>query len=405
MTVTFKDVEAAAQRIADGVMRTPTRLSEALSRRTGTSVTVKYENLQHTGAFKARGALARMSLLRDDEKARGVVAMSAGNHAQGVAFQAGRLNIPAVIVMPKGTPFVKVRKTSEYGATVELEGDTLEDAAAHAQHLADEKSLTFVHPYDDEAVIAGQGTIGLEMMEDAPDLDVLLIPVGGGGLIAGTATAAKGLKPDVEVIGVEPELYPSLSNALKQQTAPCEGSTLGEGIAVKAMGAAAMPCIEAHVSDVLTVSETGMERAVSMFLSRDKVVAEGAGAAGLAALLEHPERFAGRNVGLVLSGGNIDARMLSSVLMRDLVRLGQVLTLSIAMPDKPGQLHAVAGICADLGANVLEVAHTRFAMDLSASAARLNITIETRGEDHAKEVIDRLTEEGFTIHIKDPTAP
>jgi threonine dehydratase len=405
MSVALNDIKAAAQRIADGVMRTPTRLSEALSRRTGTPVTVKYENLQHTGAFKARGALARLSLLSDDEKARGVVAMSAGNHAQGVAFQAGRLNIPAVIVMPKGTPFVKVRKTSEYGATVELEGDTLEDAAAHAQTLAEEKGLTFVHPYDDEAVIAGQGTIGLEMMEDAPDLDVLLIPVGGGGLIAGTATAAKGLKPGIEIIGVEPELYPSLSNALKQQTAPCEGSTIGEGIAVKTMGAAAMPCIEEHVSDVLTVSETSMERAVSMFLSRDKVVAEGAGAAGLAALLEYPERFAGRHVGLVLSGGNIDGRMLSSVLMRDLVRLGQVLTLSIAMPDKPGQLHAVAGICADLGANVLEVAHTRFAMDLSASAARLNITIETRGEDHAKEVIDRLTQEGFTIRIKDPTAP
>ena len=405
MSVALNDIKAAAQRIADGVMRTPTRLSEALSRRTGTPVTVKYENLQHTGAFKARGALARLSLLSDDEKARGVVAMSAGNHAQGVAFQAGRLNIPAVIVMPKGTPFMKVRKTSEYGATVELEGDTLEDAAAHAQTLAEEKGLTFVHPYDDEAVIAGQGTIGLEMMEDTPDLDVLLIPVGGGGLIAGTATAAKGLKPGIEIIGVEPELYPSLSNALKQQTAPCEGSTIGEGIAVKTMGAAAMPCIEEHVSDVLTVSETSMERAVSMFLSRDKVVAEGAGAAGLAALLEYPERFAGRHIGLVLSGGNIDGRMLSSVLMRDLVRLGQVLTLSIAMPDKPDQLHAVAGICADLGANVLEVAHTRFAMDLSASAARLNITIETRGEDHAKEVIDRLTQEGFTIRIKDPTAP
>jgi len=405
MSVTLAGVRAAAKRIEDGVVRTPTRLSEALSRRTGTSVTVKYENLQHTGAFKARGALSRMALLSDAEKRRGVVAMSAGNHAQGVAFQAGRLNIPAVIVMPKGTPFVKVRKTSEYGATVELEGDTLDDAAAHARALADERGLTFVHPYDDDDVIAGQGTIGLEMLEDAPDVDVLVVPVGGGGLIAGTATAAKGLKPGIEIIGVEPELYPSLSNALKQQSAPCGGSTIGEGIAVKKIGTAPMPCIEEHVSDVLAVSETSMERAVSMFLSHDKVVAEGAGAASLAALLQYPDRFSGRHVGLILSGGNIDARMLSSVLMRDLVRLGQVLTLSIAMPDKPGQLHAVAGICADLGANVLEVAHTRFAMDLSASAARLNITIETRGEDHAKQVIDRLTEEGFTIRIKDPTAP
>jgi len=331
--------------------------------------------------------------------------MSAGNHAQGVAFQAGRLNIPATIVMPKGTPFVKVRKTTEYGAKVELEGETLDDSAAHARALAEQNGLTFVHPYDDSDVVAGQGTVGLEMLEEAPDLDVLVIPVGGGGLIAGCAVAAKGLKPDVEIIGVEPEIYPSLTNALKQGNTPCEGSTIGEGIAVKTMGATPLAVVEEHVSDVVTVSETSMERAVSMFLSRDKVIAEGAGAAGLAALLEHPDRFAGRRVGLVLSGGNIDARMLSSVLMRDLVRLGQVLTLSIAMPDKPGQLYAVAGICADLGANVLEVAHTRFAMDLSASSARLNITIETRDESHAQDVIQHLTDAGFTIRIKDPNAP
>lgn len=405
MSLTLADIQSAAARIKDGVTRTPTRHSEALSRRLGHPVVVKYENLQHTGAFKARGALSRMATLTPDERDRGVVAMSAGNHAQGVAFQAGRLDLPATIVMPKGTPFVKVRKTSEYGAKVELEGETLDDSAAHARTLAAEHGLTFVHPYDDAAVVAGQGTVGLEMIEDAPDIDVLLVPVGGGGLIAGSAVAAKGLKPDIEVIGVEPELYPSLSNALKQGSAPCEGSTIGEGIAVKVTGATPLAIIEEHVSDVVTVSETSMERAVSMFLSRDKVIAEGAGAAGLAALLEHPERFSGRTVGMVLSGGNIDARMLSSVLMRDLVRLGQVLTLSIAMPDKPGQLHAVAGICAKLGANVLEVAHTRFAMDLSASAARLNITIETRDEDHAQEVIAHLTDEGFTIRIKDPNAP
>lgn len=405
MTLTLPDIQAAAARIKDGVTRTPTRHSEALSRRLGHDVVVKYENLQHTGAFKARGALSRMATLSEDERQRGVVAMSAGNHAQGVAFQAGRLNIPATIVMPKGTPFVKVRKTTEYGAKVELEGETLDDSAAHARGLAEQHGLTFVHPYDDIDVVAGQGTVGLEMLEDAPDLDMLLIPVGGGGLIAGCAVAAKGLNPDIEIIGVEPEIYPSLTNALKQDNAPCEGSTIGEGIAVKVTGTTPLAIIEDHVSDVLTVSETSMERAVSMFLSRDKVIAEGAGAAGLAALLEHPDRFAGQRVGLVLSGGNIDARMLSSVLMRDLVRLGQVLTLSIAMPDKPGQLYAVAGICADLGANVLEVAHTRFAMDLSASSARLNITIETRDENHAQEVIQHLTDAGFTIRIKDPNAP
>lgn len=405
MTLTLPDIQAAAARIQDGVTRTPTRHSESLSRRLGHDVVIKYENMQHTGAFKARGALSRMALLSDEERKRGVVAMSAGNHAQGVAFQAGRLDIPATIVMPKGTPFVKVRKTSEYGARVELEGETLDESAGHARSLAEAQGLTFVHPYDDAAVVAGQGTVGLEMLEDAPDIDVLIVPVGGGGLIAGCAVAAKGLKPNLEIIGVEPELYPSLTNALKQGDRPCEGSTLGEGIAVKVIGATPLAIIEEHVNDVVTVSETSMERAVSMFLSRDKVIAEGAGAAGLAALLEHPQHFAGRRVGVVLSGGNIDARMLSSVLMRDLVRLGQVLTLSIAMPDKPGQLHAVAGICAELGANVLEVAHTRFAMDLSASAARLNITIETRDEHHAQEVIDHLTEAGFTIRIKDPNAP
>ncbi|NKB43651.1 MAG: threonine ammonia-lyase [Alphaproteobacteria bacterium] len=405
MSITLSDVQTAADRIKDGVERTPCRESEGLSRRLGTTVVVKYENLQHTGAFKARGALSRLTTLTDEQRNRGVVAMSAGNHAQGVAYQAQRLDIPATIVMPKGTPFVKVRKTTEYGANVELEGETLEDAAAHARGLSADQGLTFIHPYDDEDVIAGQGTIGLEMIEDDPDLDILVIPVGGGGMIAGCAVAAKGLKSSIEIIGVEADLYPSLTNALKQGHNPCAGSTIGDGIAVRAIGAAPLPLIQEHVKDVVTVSETSMERAVSMFLSRDKVVAEGAGAASLAALIEHPELFTGRRVGLVLSGGNIDARMLSSVLMRDLVRLGQVLTLSIAMPDKPGQLNAVAGICADLGANVLEVAHTRFAMDLSASAARLNITIETRDEAHAQLVIDRLTDAGFTIRIKNPNEP
>jgi threonine dehydratase len=405
MSITFSDIKTAADRIACGVVRTPCLESEGLSRRLGTTVVVKYENQQHTGAFKARGALSRLMTLTEDQHTHGVVAMSAGNHAQGVAYQAQRLNIPATIVMPQGTPFVKVRKTTEYGAKVELEGETLEEAAAHAQALASEQSLTFIHPYDDTDVIAGQGTIALEMIEDDPKLDVLVIPVGGGGMIAGCAVAAKALKPGIEIIGVEPDLYPSLTNALKQGASPCEGSTIGEGIAVRTIGATPLPLIQEHIKDVVTVSETSMERAVSMFLSRDRTVAEGAGAASLAALIEHPDLFTGRRVGLVLSGGNIDARMLSSVLMRDLVRTGQVLTLSIAMPDKPGQLNAVAGICADLGANVLEVAHTRFAMDLSASAARLNITIETRDETHAQLVIDQLTEAGFTIRIKDQTEP
>jgi len=340
--------------------------------------------------------------LTEAQKKVGVIAMSAGNHAQGVAFHAKRLGIPATIVMPKGTPFNKTRKTSDYGGKVVLEGENFTESSAAAQRMAREQGLTLVHPYDDPEIISGQGIIGFEMLEAVPELDVIVVPIGGGGLIAGIALAAKSLKPSVEIIGVEPELYPSMSNALTQGKQPCAGATVAEGIAVRDVGALSIPIVRDNVKEVLTVSETNIERGISIYATMVKTVAEGAGAAPLAALLQYPEKFKGRKVGLVLSGGNIDARMLSSVLMRDLVRVGQVLTLSIEMPDKPGSLHAIAGICAELGANVLEVNHGRFALDLSANAARLAITIETRDSDHAQQVMDRIRAAGFTLTVRDP---
>jgi len=401
-SLTAQNVSAARSRIAAHIIVTPTVFSEALSQAAGAKVYLKLENLQHTGAFKARGALAKITTLSDAQKRAGVVAMSAGNHAQGVAYHAGRLGIPATIIMPKGTPFMKIRKTRDYGATVVLEGESLVEASAFAEKLAAEKWLTFIHPYNDPEVIAGQGTIGFEMLEAVPELDTIVVPVGGGGLIAGIALAAKSAKPGIDVIGVEPKLYPSMSNAVQGLKQPCGGATLAEGIAVMTAGEISLPIVKANVRGVVTVSETGIERAVAMLATRGKTVTEGAGAAPLAALLEHREMFAGKVVGLVISGANVDARMLSSVLMRDLVREKKVLTLNIEMPDKPGQLHAVSGICAEEGANVLEVIHSRFAMDLSASSARLGITIETRDEDHAKQVMDRIRMSGFKLSIRDP---
>ena len=398
-------VRAARTRIAGQIIVTPTVFSEALSQATGAKVYLKLENLQHTGAFKARGAIAKVSTLTDAQKKAGVIAMSAGNHAQGVAYHAGRLGIPAAIVMPKGTPFMKIRKTRDYGASVLLEGESLVEASAFAEKLATEKGITFIHPYNDPEVIAGQGTIGFEMLEAVPALDTIVVPVGGGGLISGIALAAKSIKPGIDIIGVEPELYPSMSNALQGRNRPCGGSTIAEGIAVKTAGAIALPIVREHVRTVVTVTETSIERAIAMLATKGKTVTEGAGAAPLAALLEYRDMFEGKSVGLVISGANVDARMMSSVLMRDLVREKQVLTLNIEMPDKPGQLHAVSGICAEEGANVLEVIHSRFAMDLSASSARLGITIETRDEAHAKQVMDRIRMSGFKLSIRDPNEP
>lgn len=402
LTLDAAMVRATRERTQSMVITTPTLHRPALSQLLGCEVFVKYENMQHTGSFKARGAIAKLTTLTDAQRKAGVIAVSAGNHAQGVAFHATRLGIPATIVMPKGTPFNKTRKTSDYGGQVVLEGENFTEATAACLRIVKEKGLTLIHPYDDAYVISGQGVIGFEMLEAVPDLDVIIVPVGGGGLIAGIALAAKELKPSIDIIGVEPELYPSMRNALNRGNLPCAGATVAEGIAVRDVGTISIPIVKKLVKDVLTVSETNMERGISIYATMVKTVAEGAGAAPLAALLQYPDTFKGRKVGLVLSGGNIDARMLSSVLMRDLVRVGQVLTLSIEMPDRPGSLHAIAGICAELGANVLEINHGRFALDLSANAARLAITIETRDEAHAQQVMSRIRESGFTLTIRDP---
>jgi threonine dehydratase len=395
-------VRAARERTAGQFIVTPTLHRPALSQLLGCEVYVKYENMQHTGAFKARGAISKLTTLSPEQRKAGVIAMSAGNHAQGVAYHATRLGIPATIVMPKGTPFNKTRKTSDYGGMVVLEGENFTEASAAAQRIAKERGLAMIHPYDDAEVIAGQGVIGYEMLEAAPELDIIVVPIGGGGLISGIALAAKDVKPSVEIVGVEPELYPSMINALTRGNQPCTGATIAEGIAVRDVGGLSIPVVRSLVKETLTVSETNLERGVSIYATMVKTVAEGAGAAPLAAVLQHPEKFKGKKIGLVLSGGNIDSRMLSSVLMRDLVRVGQILTLSIEMPDRPGSLSTIAGICSDLGANVLEVSHGRFALDLSANAARLALTIETRDQGHAQMVMDRIRAAGFTLSVRDP---
>jgi threonine dehydratase len=402
VAVSADSIRAARTRTTGLVAVTPTLHCLALSQITGAEVYVKYENMQHTGSFKTRGAAAKLTTLTDAQKKTGVIAMSAGNHAQGVAFHAGRLGIPATIVMPKGTPFNKMRKTREYGGTVVLEGDTLTEAAAAARRIGAERGLTFIHPYDDEDVISGQGVIGFEIMEAVPDAEIIVAPIGGGGLIAGIATAAKSMKPGIEIVGAETALYPSMRNAISNEHAPSGGATVAEGIAVADAGTLTAAIVKTHVDDLLLVSETNLERAISMYAGAAKTVAEGAGAAPLAALLQYPDRFKGRKVVLVLSGGNIDPRLLSSVLMRDLVRAGQVLTLSIALPDRPGSLEAITAICASEGANVIEVSHRRLGLDLAASAARLDITIETRDQDHAAQIIARIRAAGFEPTVHEP---
>jgi threonine dehydratase len=395
MTITLSDVEAARRTVGAQVLRTPMLPAPKLSALTGAQVSVKYENLQVTNSFKERGALNKISALSAAERARGVIAMSAGNHAQAVAYHAQRLNIPATIVMPVTTPFVKVAATEAYGATVVLHGETVADAQERAEAIATERKLVWVHPYDDPLVIAGQGTIALEMLEDARDLDALVIPIGGGGLIAGNAVAARGVNPSVEVIGVECALYPSMWNALKGQSRPVGGATLAEGIAVKNVGKLTAPIVRALVSDVLLVDEPALERAVNAFLTLQKTMAEGAGAAGLAALLTDPARFKGRRVGLILCGGNIDPRILSSIMLRELERESRVVSFRLTIPDRPGVLGTIATRLGQLGANILEVEHRRLFLDVPAKGAKLDVTVETRDTGHADEIYRALQAEGY----------
>jgi threonine dehydratase len=395
VTVTLKDIEAAAQAIEGHVERTPLRYSRTLSDITSAQVWIKFENLQFTASFKERGALNKLLSLSNSEKAAGVIAMSAGNHAQGVAYHAARLGIPATIVMPKGTPFVKVEHTRNFGARVIIEGETLADADAHSREIEKREKLTYVHPFDDEKVIAGQGTIGLEIMEDLADFDAVVIPVGGGGLSSGVATAVKARRPAVQIYGVEPEMYPSLSAELRGEEAKVGGATIAEGIAVKKVGRITSSILRKLMEQVILVSEDDLERAVTLFVTVEKAVAEGAGAAGLAALLAEPKLFRGRKVVLILTGGNIDTRLLASVLTRSLVREKRLTSIRIIGNDQPGLLARVSTVIGDNGGNIIEVNHNRLALDVPAQGAEFDITIETRDSRHTQEIIDALTRAGF----------
>jgi threonine dehydratase len=395
MAITLKDVEAAGRTIAGRVLRTPMLPAPKLSALTGASVRVKYENLQVTNSFKERGALNKLASLTAAERARGVIAMSAGNHAQALAYHAGQLGIPSTIVMPVTTPFVKVHATKAYGAEVVLDGETIADAQLRAEALARERGLTFVHPYDDPKVMAGQGTIALEMLEDDPDLDLIVLPVGGGGLIAGNAIAARAKKPSIEIVGAEAALYPSCWNALCGEARPLGGPTLAEGIAVKNVGALTLPIIREQVAEIVLVDEQSLERAVNAYLTLQKTMAEGAGAAGLAAMLAKPERFRGRNVGLVLCGGNIDPRILASIMVRELERDERMVSFRLTIPDRPGVLGQIATRLGELGVNILEVDHHRLFLDVPAKGARLDVTVETRDRAHVQEIMAVLEAEGF----------
>jgi threonine dehydratase len=398
LPVTLEDVQRAAARIDGAVVHTPCLRSETLSRIAKADIWIKFENLQFTASFKERGALNTLLQLTPDERKRGVIAMSAGNHAQGVAYHAGRLGIPTTIVMPSFTPNVKVQHTRGHGARVVLHGDTLAEAGAEAHRLAATERLVFVHPYDDPRIIAGQGTIALEMLQDVPDLDTLVVPVGGGGMIAGCAVAARGLKPDMKVIGVESAGYSAMHQLLAGEPVTVGGDTIAEGIAVRDIGETPLAIARALVDCVLTVDEVAIEHAIALFLEVEKTVAEGAGAAGLAALLAHPQHFTGRKVGLVLCGGNIDTRLLASVLLRGLVRDGRIVRLRLMIGDLPGQLARVAGLIGKAGGNIVEVQHQRL-FGVVAKATDLDVTVETRGRDHMRELVAALEAEGFKVRV------
>jgi len=395
MTLTLEDIKAAAGRIAGHVERTPCRYSRTLSEITGAQVWVKFENLQFTAAYKERGALNKLMLLTDEERSRGVIAASAGNHAQGLAYHGARLGVPVTIVMPKGTPFVKVEHTRQHGANVVIFGDTYDEAAAHAQQLREERDLTFVHPFDDYDVMAGQGTIALEMLEDVPDLEVLPVPIGGGGLISGVATAAKAINPNIRIIGCEPAMFPSFTARMRGLNAEAGGQTIAEGIAVKEVGTRTYAVARPLIDDVLLLEEPYIERAVALYCNVEKTIAEGAGAASLAALLAYPERFRGKKCGLILCGGNIDTRLLASVLTRELVRAQRLVSLRIIGDDRPGLLATVSRVIGEMGGNIIEVAHNRLALDVPAKGAEFDIMIETRDAQHTQEIMDALRQSGY----------
>jgi threonine dehydratase len=397
LPVSFSDIEQAARAIAGAVEVTPARLSRTLSAIAGAEIFLKFENLQFTASFKERGALNRLLTLDAEQRKRGIIAMSAGNHAQGVAYHAGRLGIPATIVMPEGTPFTKVKHTRDFGAHVVIEGASLSESYVRAKILAAEHGLTLVHPYDDPLVIAGQGTTALEFLAQIPSLDMLVVPIGGGGLISGMAIAAHAMKPEVKIYGVEAKHYPAMHNALSGGHLPSAGQTIAEGIAVKEPGSIAQAVIRALVSGILLVGEADLEAAVVQLLEIEKTLAEGAGAAALAAVLANPALFRGHKVGVVISGGNMDMRLLSNVILRELAREGRILSLVIPIEDRPGLLARVASIIGDAGGNILEVSHNRLMTGVSAKSADLGLVVEARDAAHAEEIKERLRAAGFSL--------
>jgi threonine dehydratase len=397
MTPSLDDIRAAARRLEGAIVKTPLVHSRTLSRLTGAEVFLKLENLQFTASFKERGALNKLLSLDEAERRRGVIAMSAGNHAQAVAYHSARLGIPSTIVMPKGSPNTKIRNTQVHGATVVLEGDSLFESGKHARALAARDNLVFVHPYEDPLIIAGQGTVGLEMLEAMPDLEVLVVPVGGGGLISGISLAAKALKPSIEIYGAESANYPSMHQRLNNLEVVCGGDTIAEGIAVKDVGNMAFAIIQKAVNEVLVVKEETIEKAVVALIEIEKTVAEGAGGAGLAALLEHPRRFAGKRVGLPVSGGNIDSRVLASVLMRGLVRDGRLVRLRVTMPDISGSLAKVAALIAEAGGNIVEVQHQRIFGTSSVKSPEIEFLVETRDRAHTDRLVAALEAAGVRV--------
>ena len=395
MTVSFENITAAAAEIAGAVVRTPTVHSGALSAALGAEIYLKLEVLQRTGSFKDRGALVKLLSLTDKQRKKGVIAISAGNHAQGVAYHAQRLGIPATIVMPEATPFNKITRTEAFGARVLLHGETVNAAEPYALELAKTDSLTLVHPYDDDKIVAGQGTIALEMLADIDDLDVIVVPIGGGGVIAGIATAAKAISPKIEMIGVEAEQYPSMYESLRGLAPTARGNTIAEGIAITTPGSTAREVVGRLVDDILLVSEFAIERAILTMLESSNVLAEGAGAAPLAALMENRDRFQGRKIGLVICGGNIDSRLLASVLMRGLVRTGRIIRLRVTITDRPGALAQVAQQIASIGGDIVEIAHQRLFQDVTVKLADLDVMVETRDKAQADMIIAQLNKEGL----------
>ena len=403
MSITAEAIRKAAAEMEGQVIRTPTILAPALSRLADAEIFLKLENLQHTSSFKARGAYTKMQTLSGDQRQNGVITMSAGNHAQAVAYHAHMMGMPAVIAMPSQTPFAKINRTRSWGAEVVLEGRNLNECEGLVEKIMSERNMTLVHPYNDIHVATGQGSVGLEMLEDCPDLDMLVVPIGGGGLMAGIATIARSIKPDIRIIGVEAGLWPTMTQMIAGGETPTGGETIAEGIAVKYPGDLTKPVVEALVDEILLVDEDTIERAISTLVEQQRIVAEGAGAAGVAAMLQYPEVFRGKRCGIVICGGNIDPRLLAGVLNRSMAKDGRITRLRIGITDEPGALASIATAIGNCKGNIVEIFHQRMFHDVPAKLAKIDAVVETRGGDHVDEIIAALQDRGFTVTILSET--